>query len=532
MQKMEYDEAMKRACEEIAKSLINKEIDEKELMKIVNSLCEKYELKSLPSKSMVLSFLKDSERKRVLKVKLVRTASGIAVIAVMSKPYPCPHGACIYCPGGYKFSTPQSYTGQEPAALRGTQNDFDSFKQVSARINQLRAIGHDVEKAEIIIMGGTFLSLPIDYQISFVKGCYDALNMIYSKSLEEAKRIAENSRIRNVGMTIETRPDFCKEKHVDLMLSYGVTRVEIGVQAIDDKIYDLVKRGHSVRDVIDAFRIAKDSSLKIVAHMMPGLPGSDPDRDFDDFHRLFYDPDFKPDMLKIYPTLVIESSELYKWYLDGRYKPYDDDTLIELLARVKAIVPRWVRIMRIQRDIPARLIIAGMKKSNLREIVQRELLKMGKKCQCIRCREVGLKKLKYGIDVKPENIKLLKQVYEASNGFEVFLSYEDVVNDALIGFLRLRYPSEKAHRKEIDLKTCLVRELHVYGNMVPIGKRYDDSYQHKGFGAKLMNEAERIAREEFNARKMIVMSAIGTREYYRRLGYEKEGPYMVKLLWS
>jgi len=528
MQKMEYDEAMKRACEEIARSLITKEFDEEDLMKIINSVCEKYGLKSLPSKSMILSFLKDNEKKRILKVKPVRTASGIAVIAVMSKPYPCPHGACIYCPGGYKFSTPQSYTGQEPAALRGVQNDFDAFKQVSARVNQLRAIGHDVEKAEIIIMGGTFLSLPIEYQREFIKGCYDALNMTYSKDLEEAKIIAENSKIRNVGTTIETRPDFCKEKHVDLMLSYGVTRVEIGVQALDDKIYSLVKRGHTVRDVIDAFRIAKDSSLKIVAHMMPGLPSSNPDRDFDDFNRLFNDRDFKPDMLKIYPTLVIESSELYEWYLDGKYKPYDDYTMIELLAKVKAIVPRWMRIMRIQRDIPARLIIAGMKKSNLRELVQRELLKIGKNCQCIRCREVGLKKLKYEIDIKPENIKLLKQIYEASNGIEVFISYEDVVNDTLIGFLRLRYPSEKAHRKEISSKTCLVRELHVYGNMVPIGKRYDDSYQHKGFGARLMNEAERIAKEEFDAKKMVVMSAIGTKEYYRRLGYEKEGPYMVK----
>ncbi|MCP8321941.1 MAG: tRNA uridine(34) 5-carboxymethylaminomethyl modification radical SAM/GNAT enzyme Elp3, partial [archaeon] len=358
MQKIEY-EAMRGACEEIARSLRNKEFDEKELMKIINSVCEKYGLKSLPSKSMILSYLKDDKRfKSSLKVKPVRTASGIAVIAVMSKPYPCPHGVCIYCPGGYKFSTPQSYTGQEPAALRGAQNDFDAFKQVSARINQLGAIGHDVEKAEIIIMGGTFLSLPLEYQISFIKGCYDALNMTDSKDFEEAKIIAENSKIRNVGMTIETRPDFCKEKHVDLMLGYGVTRVEIGVQALDDKIYHLVKRGHNVIDVIDAFRIAKDSSLKIVAHMMPGLPGSNSDRDFDDFNRLFNYADFKPDMLKIYPTLVVESSELYRWYLNGEYKPYDDDIMIELLARVKEIVPRWMRIMRIQRDIPARLIIA------------------------------------------------------------------------------------------------------------------------------------------------------------------------------
>jgi len=523
---------METACREIIQNLNElPNFTKDDLSFLKNKICKKFGLKNIPKNSELITNLKPEERNKlisVLREKPIRSASGIIVIAVMSKPYPCPHGTCIYCPGGYEFSTPQSYTGHEPAALRAIQNDFDAFKQVSARISQLKAIGHDVEKAEIIIMGGTFLSLPIEYQSAFVKGCYDALNMINSRDLEDAKRMAENSRIRNVGMTIETRPDFCKEEHVDLMLSYGVTRVEIGVQALDDKIYSLVKRGHTVKDVIDAFRIAKDSSLKIVAHMMPGLPGSNPDRDFNDFNRLFNDPDFKPDMLKIYPTLLIESSELYEWYLDGRYQPYDDDTMIRLLARVKEIVPRWVRIMRIQRDIPARLIIAGIKKSNLRELVQRELSKMSKKCQCIRCREVGLKKLKYGIDANLDNVKLLKQIYEASNGIEVFVSYEDVVNDALIGFLRLRYPSEKAHRKEISSKTCLVRELHVYGTMVPIGKRYHDSYQHKGFGARLMREAERIAKEEFDARKIIVMGAIGTKEYYKKLGYRKEGPYMVR----
>ncbi|MCP8310981.1 MAG: tRNA uridine(34) 5-carboxymethylaminomethyl modification radical SAM/GNAT enzyme Elp3, partial [Candidatus Methylarchaceae archaeon HK01M] len=347
-------------------------------------------------------------------------------------------------------------------------------------------------------------------------------------NLEEAKRRAEYEKTRNVGLTIETRPDFCKEEHVDLMLEYGVTRVEIGVQNLDDEIYKIVKRGHSVMDVIEAFRTAKDSALKVVAHMMPGLPGSDPDKDYDSFYRLFNDPDFKPDMLKIYPTLVVESSELYNWYLDGNYQPYDEETTIKLLAKVKSIVPKWLRIMRVQRDIPARLIVAGVKKSNLRELVQEELSRMGHKCRCIRCREVGIKRLKYGIDVKPEKIRFLRQDYKASKGVEVFISYEDVMNDALIGFLRLRYPSERAHREEITRRSCLVRELHVYGKMIPIGERSGYDYQHKGFGAMLMREAERIAEEEFGVRTMVVMSAIGTKEYYRRLGYRSEGPYMVK----
>ncbi|MGQ9719684.1 MAG: tRNA uridine(34) 5-carboxymethylaminomethyl modification radical SAM/GNAT enzyme Elp3 [Nitrososphaerales archaeon] len=533
MQGSIHDEAMKKACEELAKLIVARGFGNRELMRISNSICKKYGLRSLPSKSMILSCLNEEERerfKKALRVKPVRTASGIAVIAVMSRPYPCPHGACIYCPGGYRYSTPQSYTGEEPAALRGKQNDFDAFKQVSARLDQLKAIGHDVGKAEIIIMGGTFLCQPKEYQQEFIKGCYDAMNGIESKDMEDAKRRAEESKIRNVGMTLETRPDFCRAEHIDLMLDYGVTRVEIGVQTLDDSIYDLVKRGHSVKDVVDAFRTAKDSSLKVVAHMMPGLPSSSPERDFDDFCRLFNDPDFKPDMLKVYPTLVVESSELYKWYLDGKYKPYDDDTVIELLARVKSMVPRWLRIMRIQRDIPARLIVAGVKKSNLRELVQRELSKMGEKCQCIRCREVGLKQLKYEISIKPEDIRLSRQTYEASGGIETFLSYEDGASDALIGFLRLRYPSERAHRRDIDSKTCLVRELHVYGTTVPIGKKYDDGYQHRGYGARLMKEAERLAREDFDARKMIVMSAIGTKEYYKRLGYTKEGPYMAKII--
>ncbi|MCP8323755.1 MAG: tRNA uridine(34) 5-carboxymethylaminomethyl modification radical SAM/GNAT enzyme Elp3 [Candidatus Methylarchaceae archaeon HK02M2] len=521
------------ACSEIANTLTShSQVTKDEIDNLKRVVCQKYHLERYPSNSMILAHLspeKHNSFKEILKIKPVRTASGIAVIAVMTKPYPCAHGACIYCPGGHKFSTPQSYTGQEPAALRGTQNDFDPFRQVSARLDQLRAIGHDVEKAEIIIMGGTFLNFQKDYQKDFIKRCYDALNYTESKNLAEAKRNAEHSKIRNVGLTIETRPDFCKEEHVDLMLNFGVTRIEIGVQNPDDIIYKIVKRGHHVKDVVSAFRIAKDSAFKIVAHMMPGLPGSNPDKDFDAFQRLFNDPEFKPDMLKIYPTLLVESSELYRWFLDGRYLPYDDETTIKLLAKVKSIVPSWVRIMRIQRDIPARLIVAGVKKSNLRELVQKELSKIGNKCKCIRCREVGIKKLKYGIDIMPENIRLLRQDYEASNGFEVFLSYEDVGKDALIGFLRLRHPSDSAHRDEIKTKrSCLVRELHVYGKMIPIGKRSEYDCQHKGFGAMLMEEAERIAKDEFGSKKLVVMSAIGTKEYYRKLGYKSEGAYMVK----
>lgn len=526
---------IEKVCKEVIRASIEKGRPRpEEIARIINSTCQRYGLKALPSKSTILSFLPKGECKglqKLLRTKPVRTASGIAVIAVMSKPFPCPHGTCLYCPGGPKINTPQSYTGQEPAAQRGVQNSFDPHQQIRSRLNQLCAMGHDVGKVELIIMGGTFLSFPSEYQNEFVKGCYDALNEFKSKDFDEAKKVAEGAKIRNVGLTFETRPDFCKKEHIDLLLNYGTTRVEIGVQTLDDEIYRIIRRGHRVKDVVEAFQIAKDSALKIVAHMMPGLPGSDLEKDLDNFRRLFYNDDFKPDMIKIYPTLVIESSDLYNLYINGAYTPYDEKTLIELLVKIKEIVPNWVRIMRVQRDIPAKLIVAGAKKSNLRELVKDELLRKGLKCKCIRCREVGLKELKHNSVFEPEKIKFLKNMYKSSEGVEIFISYEDVVNDTLISFLRLRLPSERAHRREISSqKSCLVRELHVYGSLVPVGSCDKFAWQHKGFGKNLMKEAERLAEEEFDAKKLVVMSAIGTREYYHGLGYELEGPYMTKPL--
>jgi elongator complex protein 3 len=379
-------------------------------------------------------------------------------------------------------------------------------------------------------MGGTFLNLPPVYREGFVKGCFDALNGIISPSLEAAHRIAETASRRNVGLTFETRPDLCRESEVDQMLRYGATRVEIGVQTIDDGVYRLVQRGHTVRDVIDAFRIAKDAGLKVVAHMMPGLPGSTPERDLQAFRALFEDANFKPDMLKLYPTLVISSAELHKWWMNGDYEPYDLKTTVGLLADVKSLVPDWIRVMRIQRDIPARLIEAGIRKSNLRELVQEELQRRGETCRCIRCREIGLN---YPGLVSPEEeeLEIRQEQYDSSGGKEHFVSLVDRRSDALIGFVRVRLPSQGTHRLEMrGIKSCLVRELHVYGPAVPIGLKDEEAWQHRGFGGRLMRVAERIARTEYGAEKMIVMSAIGTREYYAKLGYWGEGPYMVKRL--
>jgi elongator complex protein 3 len=312
------------------------------------------------------------------------------------------------------------------------------------------------------------------------------------------------------------------------MLRFGATRVELGIQTLDDKIYQYVQRGHNLIDVVNAIRFAKDSGLKVVAHMMPGLPGSNPEKDLDAFRKLFADSDYKPDMLKIYPTLVVKSAELYNWWLKGDYSPYDLKTTINLLADVKKIVPDWIRIMRIHRDIPARLIEAGVTKSNLRELVQHEIKKRDYSCRCIRCREIGLKRRSH-TKFDKGNIHMRSEQYSASGGEEIFLSLVDEYDDSLVGFTRIRKPSNNAHRAEIkNSRSVLIRELHVYGRVAPIGLTDDTSWQHRGFGKKLMNKAEEIAKETFDANKILVMSAIGTRMYFKKLGYEIEGPYMVK----
>ncbi|MEM2454987.1 MAG: tRNA uridine(34) 5-carboxymethylaminomethyl modification radical SAM/GNAT enzyme Elp3, partial [Candidatus Bathyarchaeia archaeon] len=378
------------------KSIPNPTQKDVQLAKI--RIAEKYSLSVIPSNSEIIKHLKPEEKTILLKVlrkKSVRTVSGVTIVAVMAKPWPCPQREpCAYCPGGPTYGVPQSYTGREPATMRGLQFNFDPYSQVKHRIEQLESIGHTVDKIELIVMGGTFPATPVDYQVSFIKECLDAITGVQSTSLEEAKRNAEVSQRRNVGITVETRPDWCREYHVDIMLSYGTTRVEIGVQNIYDDIYALVNRGHTVKDVIEATRIAKDAGLKVVYHMMPGLPGSDFDRDLEAFKKIFMDPDFKPDMLKIYPCLVVKGTKVYDWWVKGLYKPYTTEEAAKLIAEVKKIIPEWVRIMRVQRDIPAYMIEAGSKSSNLREIALRMLRDEGLRCRCIRCREVGHRWLK------------------------------------------------------------------------------------------------------------------------------------------
>jgi elongator complex protein 3 len=502
----------------------------RDLEKAKFEVTRKYNFGYIPSNSEIIRLLEDDEREQlipILRRKATRAMSGVNVVAVMTKPYACPHGRCAFCPGGPENDSPQSYTGHEPAAMRGAQNEFDPFDQVRSRVEQLEAIGHVVDKIDLIVMGGTFPASPIDYQHWFMKGCLDAITMKPSNSLEEAKLNAETSSIRNVGITFETRPDQLEPCNIDGMLDLGGTRVEIGVQNVYDDIYELVDRGHTVQHVVDGTKVMKDAGLKICYHMMPGLPGSSFDRDLEGFKTIFNDPMFKPDMLKIYPTLVVKGTRLYDWWTNNEYEPFTTEDGVELLSKVKQIIPPWIRVMRVQRDIPLHQIEAGVTKSNLRQLVKERLKELGTNCNCIRCREVG-HRARDGVPVDTDSLEIIHRTYEASGGIEDFISAEDK-NQTLIGFIRLRIPSENPHRPKITNKTGLIRELHVYGEMTPVGEAAQD-WQHQGWGEKLMLEAEKTAQEQYDMDRMIVMSALGTKQYYERLGYQKENVYVSKLL--
>ncbi|WP_428326662.1 elongator complex protein 3 [Nitrosopumilus sp.] len=522
------DSVFSKACSEITQNLLTiNEPSKKQVKEEIKKICAKYSLERIPRNHEILSMAKESEFKKLRKVLLkkpAKTASGVAVVALMPKPFACPHGRCTYCPGGIEFNSPNSYTGNEPSTLNAIENEYDPKLQITTKIDKLIAFGHDPSKMEIVIVGGTFLFMPKDYQENFIKSCYDALNGTDSKNLQEAKINNEHAAIRNVGFTIETKPDYCKKEHVDWMLDYGVTRIEIGVQSLQERVYNIVNRGHNYNDVVESFQISKDAGYKIVAHMMPGLPTMTPKEDIEDFKKLFSDSQLRPDMLKIYPSLVIENTPMYQEYKDGKYAPYSDEDMIQVLTEAKKNIPKWVRIMRVQREISPNEIIAGPKSGNLRQIVHQNLAKQGMKCKCIRCREAGLNKKS-----EDKDINLTRIDYDSSGGKEVFLSYEDK-NESIYGFLRLRKPSDSAHRDEVGKNSCIVRELHVYGKSLKIGEKEESEIQHSGLGKNLMREAEKISREEFDAKELLVISAVGTREYYQKLGYSLYGPYMSKTL--
>jgi elongator complex protein 3 len=516
-----------QACKSIAEQIESTKnpLSTKQVLKVVRKVASEYHLDTIPRNEHILHYLQDDRYRRLLMVKPAKTASGVAVIAVMPKPYGCPHGRCIYCPGGIEFNTPLSYTGTEPATRIAQRFSYDPYQQVRSKMEQLQSRGHDTGKTEVVIVGGTFPFMPADYQREFAKSCYEALNTKKSSTLQQAIDTNETAANRCVGFTVETKPDYCKEAHIDLMLELGVTRIEIGIQSLNNDVYKLVNRGHTLDDVVYAFKIARDAGYKIVAHMMPGLPGSSPKKDIKDFRRLFEDNAFKPDMLKIYPTLVLEHTGLFNMYRSGKYQAYSDDELVNIIVEAKKVVPEWVRIMRIQREIESEDIIAGPRSGNFRQIVFKKLRQQGYSCKCIRCRETGLQR-RYPSE---DEVILRRTDYSASGGSEIFLSHETKGGDTILGFLRLRKVS-RPHRAELD-GSAVVRELHIYGQAISIGRsERGDSYQHKGLGMKLLKEAERISKDDLGVDKIAIISAVGTRQYYKKFGYQQDGPYVSKEL--
>ncbi len=439
----------------------------------------------------------------------------------MAKPFPCP-GRCVYCPSSPE--APKSYTIESPAVLRARKCNFDAKRQAEFRLGTLADMGHPVDKIELIIMGGTFLAYPCEYQYQFVKDCYDALNGVPSANLEEAKKMNETAEHRCVGLCIETRPDWCGEVEIKSMLDFGTTRVELGVQTLDDDIHRLTKRGHGVAEVISATRLLRDCGFKVYYHWMPGLPGSTPEHDLELSRKLFAEEHFRPDGLKLYPTLVVVGSELEEWYRDNKYQPYDTEVMIDLLVNIKTLIPKYVRIPRLMRDIPSKFIIAGSRDLALRGSVRKRMSEFGLYCRCIRCREYGHRVRDGWMIGEPW---LFRMDYETYGGREIFLSYEDA-NETLFGLLRLRVNSELSPLKgEGGVR---VRELHVFGSEVPLGEKRERAPQHRGLGEKLLREAERIAQEEFHIDKLSILSGVGSRDYFRSLGYRLESAYMVKEL--
>ena len=542
------------------------------LTRLKGQACKKFGLKGIVRQADILQGLPVQYRKPLwplLKTKPVRTAAGVAVVAVMSKPHRCPHiaytgGVCVYCPGGldsdFEYST-QAYTGYEPTSMRAIRARYDPYSQVKGRVHQLRAIGHTVDKVEFIVMGGTFLSLDKQYKDYFIRNLHDALSGHHSHSVEEAVRYSEQAVTKCIGITIgefcrsvstraelsinhsplfkfhlhdsllsETRPDYCLKPHLEEMLSYGCTRIEIGVQSVYESIARETNRGHTVSAVSHSFHLAKDCGFKVVTHLMPDLPNTGYERDLLGYQEYFENPAFRSDGIKLYPTLVIRGTGLYELWKTGRYQNYTPQQLVELTAQILSLVPPWTRLYRIQRDIPMPLVSSGVEHGNLRELALAHLREhLNVSCMDIRSREVGMKQIHS--NVTPDQVELLRRDYTANGGWETFLSYEDPKQDILIGLLRLRKLSDAAWLNELTQESCsMVRELHVYGTAVAVSARDPTRFQHQGFGILLMEEAERIAREEHGSTKLLVIAGVGTRHYYRKMGYKLDGPYMSKSL--
>ncbi|MBR9690800.1 tRNA uridine(34) 5-carboxymethylaminomethyl modification radical SAM/GNAT enzyme Elp3 [Candidatus Woesearchaeota archaeon] len=552
----------KEYYKEIISILKEKKLSKEEIAKLKIKLCKKHKCRKIPTDIQVLLNASVEDLKKLkLVTKPTRTISGVAVVAIMSQPFECPHGKCMMCPSNVTLGIPQSYTGNEPATMRGLRNKFDSYLQVFNRLEQYVALGQNFEKVELIIMGGTFLSFLDKYKQDFIKYAFKALNdfsdMFFDngrfnvirfreffelpgdiqdekrgdrirKKIKDMKGKCElfaeqikndkKSKVKCVGLTIETRPDFGYLKHGNEMLSLGATRVEIGVQSVYDDVLEKICRGHTVSDSKKSIKELKDLGFKLNFHYMPGLPGVDEKKDLEGMKKLFLDLDFRPDMLKIYPAMVMPKTKLYDEWKAGKFRPITTKKAMKLIKEFKKHIPSYVRVMRVQRDIPTKVIAAGVDKTNLRQLIEEE----GHECNCIRCREVGHIYAKKG--KKPKEVEIRVHEYDASDGKEFFISAEDFKQNILVGFARLRFPAQ-CLRKEITKDSALVREVHVYGTATSIGE--EGKVQHKGWGRKLLKKAEDVAKKH-KKKKVIVISGVGVREYYKKFGYKLEGPYMTK----
>jgi len=578
---MSTDDGFEQACEELVERVLAGDLERDDVESAKLDVCSKYSASKVPKHTELLDRAPDGRRDELAEVlhrKPVRTASGVSPVAIMTSPRSCPHGKCLYCPGGpdSEFDSAQSYTGLEPAAARGEQNDYDPYGQVTLRLNQLRQIGHPVDKAELILMGGTMTARSHDYQEWFVKEALRAMNDFdpdaeptpsEEESFAPNRRpqrdsgqngaewrasdyhytedvIAENETgdVRAIGITFETKPDWCDPEQVNRMLRLGGTKVEVGVQTTFERINREMHRGHGMAASVSANRRLRDSGFKVGFHMMPGQPGASKEMVLEDFRRLVERPEWRPDYLKIYPTLIVEGTVTYDMFRRGEFEPLGNEEAAELVAEIKSMLPRYTRLQRVQRDIPATVIEGGVWKSNLRQLARKRMDDHGWTCDCIRCREVGMN------DAEPVDPELRVDTYEAAGGTEHFVSIEDFDRDLLIGFCRLREPGDPIRRELED--AAIIRELHVYGNELGIGEtdagsegsgvavdgasadsnQSDGGFQHQGHGRRLVERAETMAREKGYS-KLAVIAGIGAREYYReQLDYRQDGPYVSKQL--
>lgn len=466
-------------------------------------------------------FPADAQLEQRLRGRPVRTISGVAPVAVLTEPYPCP-GTCIFCPE--QKDAPKSYLDGEPGVLRAIQNHYDPYQQTAVRLSALEAIGHATDKVELLVLGGTWSYYPEAYRQHFLRRCFEALNGTPSDTLAEALVVNETAAHRNVGLVIETRPDWITPDEVVRLRKEGVTKVQIGVQSVNEQILTLNQRGHTVQDVYNALRWLRLGGFKIVLHWMPNLFGATPESDLADFRQLWEDPGLRPDEIKIYPTALLEGTVLYDLWKQGKYQPYPEETLIDLLVACKQHIPPYSRVNRLMRDIPAQYIVAGTTKSNLRQIIQQRMKQQGLMCQCIRCREIRGKE-----SVTPEDIAFDVIPYQTEGTQEYFLQYITSQNH-LAGFLRLSLPV--APRDDIPWgeirHAAMIRELHVYGPALELGRRGWGG-QHRGLGRGLLEQAADIAREQ-GFSKLAVIAAAGTRDYYRERGFSEGALYLIRSL--